>query len=341
VKLHIQLPLSQDWEPLVWENARGEKKSRLHIENWMKAMRTEEYRAEHKRPFSSYLPFHYHRVPRNFRRLASSFYTFKHRHTATDQFPASFLNIGSELVYRAWHTCKESRPLVLLSHDIESAEGFSHALTIAKLEEHYGFRSVWNIIPKLYPINETALQTLLDAGHEIGLHGIWHNNRETFLPATRMRSELKSLDGFRRRFQIRGYRSPSWYRPRGIYPILREFFSYDMSALDCDLLCPAGKGGVGFHRPYKDESGLLHITCNIPFEAPLLTGIRPENWFPYWRPKLDFIREGPGVAVINTHPEREYIAAPRALRSYEELLRYFASRRWNNQLPRDLLGEEF
>lgn len=228
-------------------------------------------------------------------------------------------------------------PVLVLTHDIDTEDGFYWAEKISEIEERFHFRSLWNVVPKGYRINKGVLYGLLERGHEIGLHGLWHNNVEAFLSEEQLRSELDSLKTFMDEFSIKGYRSPSWYRTRTLVKVLSEFFSYDLSCLDNDLICPGGSGGVGFMRLFKIESGLFELPCTLPFEAPLFYGVAPENLVEYWMPKIEFLKSSKGMLLINTHPDPHYLGNKKILLSYNKLLEMLSDGNWEAMLPREIV----
>jgi peptidoglycan/xylan/chitin deacetylase (PgdA/CDA1 family) len=257
-------------------------------------------------------------------------------------FPISYFNAGCEIllgVCNASWNLGIKLPIVILTHDIDTKSGFYWVERVSEIEENYGFRSSWNVVPKRYHINKKVLNRLLENGHEIGLHGLWHNNSEAFLSEEQMTSEFSSLKNFMDELMIKGYKSPSWYRTKTMFKVLPEFFSYDLSCLDNDLICPAGNGGVGFMRPFILDSGLVELPCTLPFEAPLFMGVSPENFVEYWIPKIEFIKASSGMLLVNTHPDPHYLGNNRLLASYENLLKTLADDNWKAKLPGQIVKE--
>jgi peptidoglycan/xylan/chitin deacetylase (PgdA/CDA1 family) len=189
-----------------------------------------------------------------------------------------------------------------------------------------------------YRIREKVLCGLIERGHEIGMHGLWPSNRESFLGEERMRAEFNNQKQFISRFSIKGYRSPSWYRTSVMFRVLSDFFSYDSSCLDNDLLCPGGSGGVGIMRPFRMKTGLVELPCTLPFDGPLYSGVSHDRLLEYWMPKIDFIRESCAMLLINTHPEPNYSGNDKMLKSYGKLLKLLSDGRWHCRLPKEICG---
>lgn len=329
--------------PLVWINGNGQQECLLDVPVWIEALKTESYRPEHKKPLSSMLPFHYHHVPGVIRNVIVEAMTKIRHYTgrAKSAFPVSLFNCGCEIllgVCNARWDLGANFPVLVLTHDIDSGDGFLWIEKIAKIEEKYGFRSYWDVVPKRYHINNNILHNLMENGHEIGLHGLWHNNKEAFLDEDRLRKEFNSVRHLIDEFSMKGYRAPSWFRTKTMYKVLSEFFSYDLSCLDNDLFA-AGNGGVGFMRPFRMDSGLIELPCTLPFEAPLYLNMDPERFADYWMPKINFIRSSAGMLLVNTHPDPYLSGNDSMLASYEKLLSLLADQNWQSRLPIEVVNE--
>ena len=81
---------------------------------------------------------------------------------------------ASELPFR-WFWPEPYRSALILTHDVESAEGLRLAVDIADLEESGGLRSSFNVVADWYPIDEGILRELAARGFEVGVHGIYHD----------------------------------------------------------------------------------------------------------------------------------------------------------------------
>ena len=66
---------------------------------------------------------------------------------------------------------------LVLTHDVETAEGLRHVGRIADLEEGLGLRSSWNLIPYKYRIDMGLVKDLQSRGFEIGIHGYNHDGQ--------------------------------------------------------------------------------------------------------------------------------------------------------------------
>ena len=341
VQLYWSKRKSSIFHPLLWTNEEGQRECAIDIPSWIQILKYELYRLEHKRPLRSIVPVNYHYVPEKIRFLIiSAIFRFIKCCTLTAELaPVSQFNVGCEVLLDScdahWDIGVDL-PLLVLTHDIETGYGFEWVEKIARLEEKFGFHSLWNVVPKRYPINKNVLFFLLDSGHEIGMHGIWHNSKEAFLSEDQMIREISLLKSFIEEFKIKAYRSPAWFRTKRMYKVLSEFFSYDLSCLDNDPLSLTGNGGVGLIRPFMFESGLIELPCTLPFESPVYWGVSAGNLLDYWKPKKKFVEHLKGMLLVTTHPDPNYLGNSRMLAAYENLLGFLADNNWRAMLPRDL-----
>jgi hypothetical protein len=307
------------------------------INAWRRMMVSESYRPEHALPISARLPFHYHRLPGVVRNALATLVLSLSRPRASG-FPAHLFDCGPLLLIALVEAdaAPEVVPTAVLTHDIDTAPALRWLDTIAAAEQDVGARSCWNIVPRHYEIDYSQLEHLVADGHEIGVHGIWHTNREAFLPRDALERELEALAGLRALFDIRTYRGPSWYRTQAMFDVLAGYFDVDLTALDVDLICPGGPGGVGLARPYAIRPGLIELPCTLPFEAPVLLGPRPNGLLDLWRPKIEMLKRSGGMVIVNTHPDPNYLGNPAMMAEYCALLAYLANNGWSFRLPRDI-----
>ena len=304
---------------------------------WLHEMKYELYRPVHVLPFSARLPFHYHRLPGIARNALATLVLSANKARAAT-FPAQLVDCGPLLVITLLDgdAARPTAPVAVLTHDIDTAAALGFVDGIATAEEEVSARSCWNVVPRHYNIDYAQLERLAGAGHEIGLHGIWHTNREAFLPREALTRELDALADLRSRFAIRTYRGPSWYRTEAMFDVLESYFNTDLTTLDIDLLCPGGPGGVGVARPFRIRPELVELPCTLPFEAPLLIGTRPDSLVSFWRPKIDLLKRAGGVVVVNSHPDPNYLGNPTMMAEYRALLTFLADDGWLFKLPREI-----
>jgi peptidoglycan/xylan/chitin deacetylase (PgdA/CDA1 family) len=327
--------------PLVWSDGNGRRQCAIDFDRWLTVLKNETYRTEHQKPLTAKLPFNYHQLPERIRFgvISAILQIKRNANRRNPRFPVNHFNGGCEILCQqlnSYPDVKPGEPFLILTHDIETEYGFEWIKKISSIEERYGYYSSWNIVPKRYPIQRKILHDLLERGHEIGLHGIRHDNREAFLSRNQLHREFLDLKDLLEEFHISGYRSPAWFRTKRMFEVLSDHFTFDMSCLDTDLTCPAGQGGVGLIRPFRLSSRLLELPCTLLFDSPLYWGVPPERLPFYWQPKIEFIRFHCGMLLITTHPDPTYLGNPKMLNSYNDLLKYLAASDWKCMLPGEL-----
>ena len=82
---------------------------------------------------------------------------------------------------------------------------------MASLEERYGFRSAFNVVPKDYPVDHNLLGELRERGFEIGVHGLRHNGR-LFLSRRDFEHDLPGINDHLKRWDAVGFRAPFTHR---------------------------------------------------------------------------------------------------------------------------------
>jgi len=311
---------------------------------WQNHILTEEYASSRRRPLYTRCPISYRIVPAGLRhRLAVRMCTNRRKDTIA--FPATPFDGGFEALrhvvrrFSLQSLPTPPSPRICLTHDVDTQAGFRFVERIAEVECSLGLRSSWNIVVHEYPHDRRVLDWLVDRGFEIGLHDCYHDNRLIYLAEDSLRRRLDTCRPFIDRYHVRGFRSPSWLRNAQLFRVLVDYVSYDASCLDFDWLCPAGRGGVLTATPFAIE-GLIELPTTLPFEAPLLTGLELAAVPAYWRPKIEWLRQVQGQAVVNTHPDPHYLGNEAGIRVYarflQDLLEAFQGR-WS--LPADLAAE--
>ncbi|MFQ6116578.1 MAG: DUF2334 domain-containing protein, partial [bacterium] len=310
---HIPLPAKGfdelKGEVVAWGICEGEKIPLLSVESgvifsqydwdeWNDYILGEKYR-DMIRPFYTRLPFHYHHiVPGTLRNIAARMLLSK-RISSTiprNDFPGFPIEQGFELLHHVYqhnsatHGLESNQPSqIILTHDIDTKDGFKWVKKIARLEMEYGFRSLWNVVAHRYKIEYRILDWLVENGFEIGLHGYNHDNKLIFLLESEIRYRLNQCKGLLSRYQIKAFRSPSWFRNEMLFNVLKEYFQYDYSRLDTDIVCPGGNGGCLWTKTFS-LFGLTYVPTTLPFEAPLFFHYTPEQLLKFWEPKIEWLK---------------------------------------------------
>jgi peptidoglycan/xylan/chitin deacetylase (PgdA/CDA1 family) len=306
---------------------REETTFQFNWEDWKVYILGEKYR-EVRKPFYARIPLHYHSVPGYIRTIGAKLMLSRRTPTLPKyDFPGFPIEQGFEVLQHLYESrCRNHVPTskdstrVILTHDIDTEDGFKWVKETAKLEMTYGFQSIFNVVGQGYRIDYEILDWLAENGFEIGLHGYNHDNKLIFLTESEIRRRIERCGPLLKRYGIKSFRSPSFLRNERLFNVLRDYFEYDYSVLDTDIICPGGNGGCLWTKKFTLR-GLTHIPTTVPFEAPLYFHVRPENLIEFWKPKIEWLHACNGNVVVLTHPDPHYSGNKKMLNIYEDLLR--------------------
>ncbi len=268
----------------------------------------------------------------------------RERNTAT--WP---INEAASAVPVGWPGWPEGKRFALvLSHDVESAEGLENVRHVAELEREFGLRSSFNFIPEGgYQVSDDLRTWLADGGFEIGVHDLHHDGK-LYESRDSFRKKAGLINGHLRNWGAVGFRSGFMLRQLDwLHDLDTE---YDASTFDTDPFEPQPDGCrtiFPFFVPDREGAsgeGYVELPYTLPQDSTLFL-LLGERTADIWLRKLDWIAENGGLALVNIHPDymdfhRSDFAQyryPAAL--VKELLAYVTQRYdgtfWN-PLPREL-----
>jgi peptidoglycan/xylan/chitin deacetylase (PgdA/CDA1 family) len=249
------------------------------------------------------------------------------------RFYASCLLLGTDaatLRFR-WFWPDDFHAAMILTHDVESAEGLRLALELADLEEERGFRSSFNVVASSYHIDHGVLRELRGRGFEIGLHGLRHD-RSLFSSRKAFEGQLPGIADAVRAFDAQGFRSPSTHR---VHEWLQELpVRYDCSVPHSDPFEPM-PGGCCTLWPYFIGE-VVELPYTLPQDHTLFTVLRRKSTGP-WLAQVEAIERRYGLVQCLSHPDSGYLGDPDNRALYTEFLDALVERpRLWKPLPRDL-----
>jgi hypothetical protein len=205
---------------------------------------------------------------------------------------------------------------LVLTHDVEGAEGVATVDLLRQIEVSRGFRSSWNFVPHRYDLPAGLVQDLTADGFEVGVHGLEHDGRDLESLAT-LRTRLPEIQRYAETWDAIGFRSPATHRRWEWMPLLG--FDYDSSYPDTDPYEPQ-PGGCCSWLPFFNQD-LVELPITLPQDYTLFTILRVEDEQP-WLSKTTFLRDRGGMALLITHPD--YMVEQRYRDAYARLLDQFA-----------------
>jgi predicted glycosyltransferase/peptidoglycan/xylan/chitin deacetylase (PgdA/CDA1 family) len=222
---------------------------------------------------------------------------------------------------------------VVLTHDVETADGLAHLHRIADIERARGVRSSFNLVPLDYPVSGSIVRGLRDDGFEIGVHGYTHDGL-LFSNWTTFAQRLVTINEFGRQLGASGFRSPATYRNQHWFHMLG--FEYDSSLADTAPFEPQA-GGCASLFPFQVDDGLIELPMTLAQDHTLF-GLLGETNAQTWLTKLRQIKKVNGMGCVLTHPDPApgYVGMPENEEHYTKLLdTIVASGAWV-PLPREL-----
>jgi hypothetical protein len=218
---------------------------------------------------------------------------------------------------------------LVLTHDVETGDGYRNLGLLREPERQLGYRSSWNFVPLRYQVSADVIRGLQGEGCEIGVHGLRHDGHD--LGSRRLAAKrLPAMREYADRWRAVGFRSPSTQRQWDLMPALG--FDYDSSYSDTDPYEPQ-PGGCCSYLPYFNAD-MVELPITLPQDHTLFAILQNPD-ADVWIRKARFLRERGGMALALTHPD--YAADPRVAQGYRSLLETFHGDRtvWH-ALPREV-----
>jgi len=234
---------------------------------------------------------------------------------------------------------------LVLTHDVETAQGQGKCYPLIQMEKELGFRSSFNFVPKRYSVSFELRRTLTDQGFEVGVHGLYHdgkywNSRKIF------EERAVKINHFLKEWKAFGFRSPSMMR--NLDWIHDLHIGYDASTFDTDPFEPQGDGARTIFpfsvRKGGGDRGYIELPYTLPQDFTLFVLMREKN-IDIWKLKLDWVAQKGGMALVIVHPDYMTFGGKKLRISeypahyYKELLHYIRTRyegRYWHVLPKEM-----
>ena len=205
----------------------------------------------------------------------------------------------------------------ILTHDVETAQGRDFCPRLMDIDESFGFRTSFQIVPeKRYSVTAAFLQEIRDRGHEINVQDLNHDGK-LFRDRQRFLSRVKAINEYGRVWKAKGFRSAVLYRNLNWYDALE--FEYDMSVPNVGHL-EAQRGGCCTPFPYF-IGRILELPLTTTQDYSLFHILR-EHRIDLWKAQARLVMEKHGLLSLLTHPD--YLLDNRAQSTYRALLAFVA-----------------
>jgi hypothetical protein len=222
---------------------------------------------------------------------------------------------GLERVPFIWFWPEGFSSCAIMTHDVETQSGKEFCSRLMDLDEAFGFRSAFQVIPEnRYSVSKSFLQSIVSRGFELNVHDLKHDgllyaDRAEFL------RRAERINRYIREYGAQGFRSGILYRNADWYDAFE--FSYDMSLPNVAHLDPQ-RGGCCTVMPY-----FIGRIVELPLTATqdyTLFHILGDYSIDLWKEQIALIRANYGLINFIVHPD--YMLEPRAQDLYTALLRH-------------------
>lgn len=240
---------------------------------------------------------------------------------------------GVDKIPFIWFWPDNYKGCAIITHDVESHAGRDFCRSVMDMDESFGFRSSFQIVPEdRYSVTSDYLDLILNRGFEINVHDLKHDGR-LYAEYNEFIRRAQRINQYGREFGASGFRSGILYRNADWYGAFE--FLYDMSIPNVAHLDPQ-RGGCCTVMPYFIGKIIeVPVTCTQDYT---LFHILQDYSIDLWKRQIDLIMANHGLVSILVHPD--YIIESRAQSIYKRLLGYLSEVRDAGQvwtpLPREV-----
>jgi len=212
-----------------------------------------------------------------------------------------------------WFWPQGATSCLIMTHDVETAEGRDFTSQLMEIDESYGIRASFQVIPeKRYEVSDEYVREIKRRQFEFNIHDLNHDgqlyqDRQEFL------RRAAAINAYVRKYDARGFRAGAMYRNLDWYDAFE--FSYDMSVPNVAHLEPK-RGGCCTVMPFF-VGRILELPLTAAQDYSLFH-ILNDYSIDVWRKQLAMIRQRNGLMSFIAHPD--YLIERRARAVYEALL---------------------
>jgi hypothetical protein len=222
---------------------------------------------------------------------------------------------------------------LVLSHDVDTLNGYDNVLKLADIEEQMGFRSQFNFVPERYgKVEIDLLDDLKRRGFGIGVHGLKHDGK-LFSSKEIFNKSAQRINEYLREWGTRGFTTPSMIRNHAWMHALD--IDHCVSTFDTDPFEPEPEG-VGTIFPFwvqceSNGKKFLELPYTLVQDFTLFV-LLGEKTIDIWKQKLDWIACNKGMALLNSHPDYQNFGGAGCgleeypVQLYQDFLEYVRSR---------------
>jgi hypothetical protein len=206
---------------------------------------------------------------------------------------------------------------IMITHDVEEKSGVDACEMLMDLDDAFGIKAAFQLIPESRYEGVDALVTRIRArGFETNIHDLDHDGR-LYQDREQFRKRVSKINEYGRKYQMSGFRAGAMHRNQSWFDLLD--FQYDMSVPTVSHLEPQ-RGGCCTVMPYfvgkvlelplttVQDHGLFHVLGQYSMDL--------------WQRQVETISSRHGLASFIVHPD--YIVRDPARQAYRSLLEYIS-----------------
>lgn len=188
--------------------------------------------------------------------------------------------------------------VVLLTHDVESAEGLKNIEALREIEREYDVPSTWNFVLKKYGDPSKYIDKLRAEGCECGAHGLYHDGK-LFKDYNTYRRRMDEIVSISEKLGLEGFRSPALHRNKEWMQDLP--FKWDSSFPAWDPFQPQ-PGGCRRYVPFKLNRKTWEFPVTVFQDFTIYTELR-HSGSNIWRHQTEALAQKGYLINIITHPD--------------------------------------
>ena len=240
--------------------------------------------------------------------------------------------VGVEVMPFIWFWPNGHESCAIVTHDVEEAAGASFCSALMDLDDSFGIKSAFQIIPEgRYPVTKDFLSGIRSRGFEINVHDLNHDGN-LFASQREFLRRVVAINRYGKQFEAAGFRAGVMYRNQEWFSALD--FEYDMTVPNTAHLEPQ-RGGCCTIMPYFIGK-LLELPLTTTQDHALFHYLRDYS-LNLWQQQADLIRRQHGLISILAHPDN--LVEKKGLEVYRQLLRYLVQLRNEHNVWLALPGE--
>jgi hypothetical protein len=149
---------------------------------------------------------------------------------------------GQREVRFIWFWPDGHRAAMMMTHDVETELGVSHCDMLMNLDESFGIKAAFQVVPEgRYEGVDKLIADIRARGFEANIHDLDHDGR-LYESVQLFKQRARKINEHGQRYGLKGFRAGSMHRNQNWFNLLD--FDYDMSVPNVAHMEPQGAGAV-------------------------------------------------------------------------------------------------